>query len=109
MMTDSKALELALWLSRLKANSIHLGMNDEHACNYMTAEQWIDEALQSEHDGDEFRECSPEELQAMKDTNTIWSLQIYKDTPVGFYRWVAPTMLGVIEKAMLAWPEILAD
>jgi hypothetical protein len=105
MMTDSRALELALWLSRLPANSIHLECNGEHACNYMTAAQWIEGEVNS-CTADDFKECAPDEIQRMKDTNTIWSLQIYKDTPNGFYRWVAPTMLEVIAKAKAAWPEI---
>jgi hypothetical protein len=108
-MDDSQALTTALWLAKLKANSIHLGCNDEHACNYMTATQWIEDHIDQEEGGDEFRECDPEELQRMKDTNTIWSLQIYKDTPNGFYRWVAPTMLEVIAKARAAWPEICGE
>ena len=100
-MDDAQALTLSLWLAKLKVNAIHLECNGEHACNYMTAAKWIDDNYR---DGD-FDECSPEEIARMKDTNTIWSLQIYPSTPVGFVRWVAPTMLEVIAKARNAWPD----
>jgi len=104
-MDDSRALSLALWLARLKVTSIHLECNGEHAANYMTAAEWIDAEL-NDVTARDFKDCDPQEIQRMKDTNTIWSLQIYKDTPIGFYRWVAPTMLEVIAKAHAAWPEI---
>lgn len=106
-MDDSQALTLALWLANLKVNSIHLGRDDEHACNYMTAKEWIESELADPSDGDEYRNCDPEDLQRMYDTNTIWSLQIYPVTPNGFVRWVAPTMLEVIAKARREWPEVL--
>lgn len=102
-MDDAYALTLALWLANLKANAIHLGRNDEHACNYMFATQWIEE-----HPED-FKHCAPEEIKRMEETDTIWSLQIYPATPVGFVRWVAPTMLGVIAKARNDWPDVLAS
>jgi hypothetical protein len=107
MMDDSTALTLALWLANLKVNSIHLNCNEGHACNYMTAAAWIESEMANEDDADEYRQCSEEELQAMRDTNTIWSLQIYPATPIGSVRWIAPTMLGVIAKARFDWPDVL--
>lgn len=93
------------WLAALKPNAIHLGRNDEFACNYVTAAKWIEE----DFFGGEFEECTPEELQIMRDTNTIWTLQIYPSTPVGFYKWVAPTMDAVIAKAREQWPSIARE
>jgi len=61
-----------------KSNSLHLTRNGDHACNYMTAEQWIEEGPGT------YRDVSPGELEKMKDTNTIWCLQIYPNTPIGF-------------------------
>jgi hypothetical protein len=104
-MDDSQALTLELWLANLKVNSIHLECNEGHAPNYMTAADWITTEMHSEKDS-EFHDCDPEDLKRRCDTGTIWSLQIYPDTPIGFYRWVAPTMLEVIAKARAAWPEI---
>jgi len=90
MLASSDRLQ---WLSTLKANSFSLGRDDENACNYMTAAQWIEEYP------DSFEDCTPEEIQAMKDTNTIWSLQIYEHTPIGFYKWHGPTAESVIDAA----------
>ncbi len=81
------------WLVNLKANQVYLDRDGDHACNYMTASQWIDQ------NPDEFKGCSQSTIEAMKDTNTIWSLQIYPDTPVGFYMWYGPTAECVIDAA----------
>lgn len=101
-------LDVFLWLANLKVNSIHLERDGEHACNYMTAAEWIDGEINS-CNADDFKDCDPEELQRMKDTNTIWSLQIFPMTPNGSVRWVAPTMLEVIAKAHREWPEFVRD
>lgn len=83
------------WLANLKCNHFHLTRNDENAANYMTAEEWI-----ASEAGD-FEDVPEEELAAMKATNTIWSLQIYPDTPIGFYVWLGATLDSVIDRAML--------
>ena len=99
------SLDVLMWLANLDVNSVHLERNGENACNYMTAAQWIEGEINS-YTADDYKECSVEELQRMKDTNTIWSLQIYPSTPIGFYRWLAPTMLEVITKAYKDWPDV---
>ena len=82
------------WLASQKPNSLHLARNGDHACNYRTAKEWIEE------DAPEWFEHTPVELiEAMKETNTIWSLQIYPDTPIGSYCWYGPTLHSVIEQA----------
>jgi hypothetical protein len=53
------------------SNSLHLTRNGDHACNYVTAEKWIEEYMGK----DAFDDAPPEEIQRMKDTNTIWALQ----------------------------------
>lgn len=84
------------WLAAVKCSSFTLSRNDDHACNYMTAKQWIDMYQ------DEFKDVGPDELQAMRDGDTIWRLQIYPDTPVGFYVWFGATAQSVIDRAMAA-------
>lgn len=83
------------WLATFKCNHFHLTKNEDHAVNYVTAKQWLEEVH------DDLLDVPPEELQAMKDTNTIWSLQIYPDTPIGFHVWLGATLDGVIDRARL--------
>jgi hypothetical protein len=82
------------WLASLKANSWSLSYNDDHAANYTTAKEWIEDRVP-----EWFEHTDPEELQRMKDTNTIWSLQVYPDTPIGSYTWYGATMDYVVGKA----------
>ena len=84
----------AEWLSTLQCSSFHLTRDDEHAPNYATAKEWIEE-----YQPKDFTDVDPVELQAMKDTNTIWCLQIYPNTPVGFNIWYGATMDSVIAQA----------
>jgi hypothetical protein len=88
------AAERYAWLAGLKANSFSLQLND-HASNYLTAKEWIEEY---DTEGD-FSGVPADLLQAMKDTNTIWRLQIYPETPIGFYMWYGPTLESVIDQA----------
>lgn len=81
------------WLRGFKANQIHL-TRDDHASNYCSAKEWIEEFVP-----DEFKDTPAETLRAMKESNTIWTLQIYPDTPVGFYIWHGATMEAVIAAA----------
>lgn len=86
------------WLATLKCNSFTLSRDDPHACNYVTAKQWIEEFAP-----DDFADVDPSEVQRMKDTNTIWSLQIYPNTPVGFNIWYGATAESVVDAAMRAY------
>jgi hypothetical protein len=92
-----EALEDYLWLVNFKCNSFTLGRDDDHACNYVTAKVWIEE-----YSANDFTDTEPGELQKMKDTNTIWSLQIYPDTPVGFHVFYGATAESVIKTARQA-------
>lgn len=82
------------WLATFKANCLHLARNDDNACNYTTAKEWIEK-----YKPEDFKDTSPDLIQQMKDTNTIWRLQIYPRTPNGFYFWFGPTLDSVIEQA----------
>lgn len=82
------------WLSQLRPNSWSIEMN-EHACNYVDAKKWIEQY--NLHD--QFNDTPPELIEQMKNTNTIYRLQIYPNTPNGFNFWYGPTLDSVIEQA----------
>lgn len=90
-MTDAERFQ---WLATLKCNSLSLE-RDEHACNYVTAREWIEE-----YEPDWFKDTPPDEVILMKATNTIWRLQIYPVTPIGFNVWFGSTAAAVIDAAM---------
>jgi hypothetical protein len=87
------------WLSSLQCNSLSLSRDGDHACNYMTAAQWIESFPK------DFSEDDPAEVERMKATNTIWTLQIYPDTPVGFNWWHGATAAAAIDSAMRDYGE----
>jgi hypothetical protein len=93
---NADARDAARWrfLSSLECNSFSIGRNENHACNYMTAAAWIEGEYQ------DFQDVPPDELQRMKDTNTIWALQIYPNTPIGFNIWHGASMESVVDQAM---------
>lgn len=72
--------------------TLHLDHN-QHKAYYDLIEDYI----QNEEERFNFR--SPEERQACIDTNEIWELQWYPDTPVGFCAIAAPTLEALIEYA----------
>lgn len=82
------------WLRDHECNSLYLTRNDEHAANYMTAKDWI-----REHQED-FQDDDQAEVSRMKETNTIWTLQIYPHTPIGFNLWHGSTPDVAIDAAM---------
>lgn len=86
------------WLATLDANQVILSRDEDHASNYVTAAKWIEEYCP-----DDFTHCSLEAIKAMKDANTIWRLQIYPTTPVGFNVWYGATLREVMDAAMDAW------
>lgn len=81
------------WLTTLNCNSLTLSRDDDHACNYMTASDWIDD------NPDWYVDDDPGEVALMRVTNTIWRLQIYPNTPVGFNAWNASTADAAIDAA----------
>jgi hypothetical protein len=77
----------------LPPHNISLSLShNEHKCYYETAEDYI-----GRDDRLDFR--SAEERQACIDTNEVWELQWYPDTPVGFCAIAAPTLEALIEYA----------
>lgn len=79
-------------LRDLPCNSLYLTKN-EHAGDYRTAAEWID-LNPYDFSGDD-----PAEIERMKQTNTIWRLQIYPRTPVGFEMWHCATLAAAINAA----------
>lgn len=83
------------WLRDSKHNALHLERNGDHASSYRTAKEWIEE------DAPEwFKDEPAEAVAAMKATNTIWALQVYPDTPIGFVHLSRATLDEVIDIAM---------
>lgn len=92
--TTEEHMDRFAWLASLKCNQFYLTKNSEHAPNYMTAKDWIEESPE------DFSNTDPSEIQKMKDTNTIWCLQIYPITPIGFHSWYGASAEFVIDEAM---------
>lgn len=89
-----KDAERYRWLRDQKPNSLNLGRNSDHSSNYMKASEWIEQ-------NPEWFDGTPEaDLAAMADTDTIWQLQIYPNTPVGFNVFCRATLDDLIDSAM---------
>lgn len=65
-------------LRDLQCVALHLKRND-HATCYRDAREEIEDCSPDYYD-----QTDPAELQRMKDTNSIWTLHWYPDTPIGF-------------------------
>jgi hypothetical protein len=83
-------------LIRIKCNSFSLSKNDDHLPNYLTAKDWIEK-----YEFDDFKDVDQSEIIKMIDSNTIWKLQIYPDTPIGFYMYYGATCEYVIKQAAI--------
>lgn len=90
-----KDAERYRWLRDLACNSLSVSKNEDHACNYVTAKEWIER-----FEPEDFANTAPGEIDLMKFTNTIWRLQIYPHTPVGFNLWNGSTLDSVIAAAI---------
>lgn len=82
------------YLESLQCNQFILSKNEDNASNYTTAKEWIEEFCP-----DDFTDTPEEEIQRMKETNTIWRLQIYPDTPIGFCVFFGATLQAAIDAA----------
>lgn len=83
------------WLRDGKPNALHLTYNGDHASSYRTAKEWIEVDMP-----EWFKDEPAGALEAMKATNTIWALQVYPDTPVGFVHANRATLDELIDLAM---------
>ncbi len=83
------------WLRDRVCNQLFLSRDEGHATNYTTAREWIEQ-----YDPESFTDCDPSEVEKMKETNTVWRLQVYPHTPVGFDLWHGASLDRVIDSAM---------
>lgn len=82
------------FLRDLKCNSLYLTRDEGHATNYVTSKEWIEQ-----HCPEDFADDDPAQVQSMKDTNTIWRLQVYPNTPIGFFAWHGATPDAALDAA----------
>jgi hypothetical protein len=90
-----KDAERYRFMRDLHCNQFSVSYNDGPASNYMTAKEWIEEAMP-----EWFEDDPVEEVEKMKSTNSIWTLQVYPNTPVRFNAWNASTLDAVIDQAI---------
>ena len=91
-----------------KFTSLTLSLNDD-STNYRSAQEAIenDEAREENVRWHSFR--SPEERQECIDTNSIWVLHWYPDTPIGSYTLSAPTLLKLFDYLRAEFPATQKD
>lgn len=75
-------------------SSLSLSFNELHAPNYQTAEEFLRDNPEDDADW-----SSAEEREKAIQTNSVWRLQWYPDTPVGFHA-VQASSLGAIFAAL---------
>lgn len=85
------------WLRDSKFNALYLTRNEDHSTNYVTAKEWIER-----YSPESFARDDQDEVQAMKDSDTIWRVQIYPDTPIGSYSWHGATIDSALGAAIAA-------
>lgn len=74
-------------------SSLSLTFNDGPAPNYMSVKQWIEEGPSDQSDD----WVSEDEKQRAIETNKMWNLHWYQDTPVGFYSVSASSLPALLE------------
>jgi hypothetical protein len=81
--------------------SFTIGFNDLHACNYTTAKGWSEEmgtpdgGMQTYNDLRDW--ASPEEREKALANNSVWSVQWYPNTPVGFCQIYASSLEALLK------------
>jgi len=105
-MTNTQAILETLEIelrSKLKDDfgCIHIGFNDHHSPNYVTAQQWHDEFnFYTGKDGDIISWVSDEErIKAIRENN-VWTVQWYPRTPISFYCIGASSLATAIEEVI---------
>lgn len=93
--SDAKDAARYRWLRDIRCNNLTVSYNDQAAC-YITAQQRI------ESQPEWFSDDTPESRAAMSAANSIWTVQIYPDTPVGFNAYNGATLDAAIDRAIVA-------
>jgi predicted protein tyrosine phosphatase len=89
-----------------KFSSLTIGFNENHAANYVTAKGWRDEyGFYAADDKDVINWASEEERQKAISDNSVWTLQWYPETPVGFHCIGASSLSALIAAAALNRPQ----
>lgn len=84
-MTAEETEKLLLGLLKGEHSSLTIGFNDDHACNYATAQMWRDEwGFYGGRFDDRIDWVSDEERERAIAQNSVWTLQWYPNTPIGF-------------------------
>lgn len=83
-------------------SSLVIGFNDDHAFNYATAQQWHDEwgGYGGGADTDRITWASEEERLKAIAENSVWTIQWYPDTPIGFHCVAASTFEAAARYAL---------
>ncbi|MBB3386024.1 MULTISPECIES: hypothetical protein [unclassified Rhizobium] len=87
--------QLPAKLLRGEHTCFHLTFNDEHSINYETAAEYFS----GNPDWDRGW-ISPEEREKAITTNSVWTLQWYPETPIGFHIVRASSAAAVIAAAL---------
>jgi DNA repair photolyase len=83
-------------------SSLTIGFNDRHACNYCDAKKFAEEYGEYEagHDW-----ISDEDRAIALAQNSVWSIQWYQDTPVGFYSKYASSLPKLLDYVFNEFPK----
>ena len=81
-------------------SSLTIGFNDDHACNYVKAKDW--DQYDAGNDDCRIDWVSEDERAMAVENNTVWTLQWYPNTPVGFCCIGASSLSTLIAAAILA-------
>lgn len=80
-------------------SSLHLSFNDDNGPNYTTVREMVERDLPFKKDW-----VSEEEKTKAIETNRMWTLQWYPDTPVGFYSVSASSLAVLLDHVLSgAW------
>lgn len=91
MPTDA---ERYAFLKALSPNMFIITRGD-NATNYETVEQWL-----ADNDERQWADVIEGERDKITSTKTLWTLQVYPETPIGFFAWAASSLDVLIDKAI---------
>lgn len=98
---ETRETEKLLTLLSGPHSSLHIGFNDDHACNYATAQEWHDEwGFYRGDENDRIDWASEGERLRAIQTNSVWTIQWYPNTPVGFNCVGASTLDAAVKYAL---------
>lgn len=84
------------FLASWNPNQLTIEHNNNNAC-YQTVEQWLEDNADCDNPWCNVLDGEREKMIAAK---SIWTLQVYPSTPIGFYAVAASTLEALIDWAM---------